>query len=325
MLVVLAHYEVPMFAGGGGTGVVLFFVLSGYLITSLLLIERMGTGRIDLPRFLWRRARRLTPALFVLVIVTCGLRQASWRDGLLVSVHLGNWAAATGLSNLGVLRHTWSLSTEEQFYLLMPLLLIVVGSPRRLRGIVCAGVVLVMAWRVVELRAGAGQMRLEYAFDTRADALLVGAALATLHRRRINAFFVISGGVVLAALTLRPGSFTTWVQVDLSLAALAAAGLVWHAATSPSRLLSHPVLVWAGRRSYSLYLWHPVLIWVAFGHLGQLSWLNRACLLPVTLAVTELSYQLIERRLRAPSSTPRAAEVPADRGGWVLATDQSRS
>ena len=323
ILVVFAHYEVPMFAGGGGTGVVLFFVLSGYLITSLLLGEHQRAGTIDLPRFLWRRARRLAPALGVLVIVVGGLRLASLQDSLLVTTYLGNWATAAGVSDLGVLRHTWSLATEEQFYVVMPLAVMAVGSTRRLRAVAIAGIVVVTTWRILALHHGYGQMRLEYSLDTRADALLVGVGLATLGRRRLRPFVPILAAIVMVGLTQRAAPFAQWIQLDLSLAAIASAGLVWHGATSSSPLLSHPALVWAGRRSYSLYLWHPVLVWAAFERYGPLSWGERAWLLPLTLLVTELSYRLIEQRLRAPSASQGASDG-ARRGALSVAPSTQR-
>ena len=130
-----SHFDLPGFSGGGLVGVTMFFVLSGYLITTLLLDERRSTGSSNLRSFYIRRAARLFPALaLVLVVVGLGLLVAGHPDTAgsgvgFSALYVSNLAVAAG-ANLGPLEHTWSLSIEEQFYLVWPaVLLVFVGRP----------------------------------------------------------------------------------------------------------------------------------------------------------------------------------------------------
>ncbi|RQX06450.1 acyltransferase family protein, partial [Micromonospora globispora] len=194
---------------GGFLGVDAFFVLSGFLITSLLLAEHRDAGRIDLVAFWGRRVRRLLPALLlVLVVVLLVSRQlmpgtelgALRWDALAALGYVANWRmanrggdyfAATGSPS--PLQHTWSLGIEEQFYLVWPLLLIVLlaWAARRRRLGVALLVILVgavgSALAAALLFAPDAVDRVYYGTDTRAVALLVGAALAVLLARRVPA------------------------------------------------------------------------------------------------------------------------------------------
>ncbi len=195
LLVLAYHGERSLAPRGGAIGVTMFFTLSGFLITTLLLREREKTGRVSLPRFYWRRALRLLPALVVLVAVTSGY---AWVTGnqertldaaLPVLLYVGNWMRTLRDSEgLGLLEHTWSLSVEEQFYLVWPLALLaaaaVVAKARQAEAVLAlavGGSLLSLWWRlqlwdVDEPRWSAA--RLYNGTDAVADQLLVGAALA---------------------------------------------------------------------------------------------------------------------------------------------------
>jgi peptidoglycan/LPS O-acetylase OafA/YrhL len=196
--VLLYHGQVAWMRGGF-LGVDLFFVLSGYLITSLLLLEWARTGTIDLARFWSRRARRLLPALFLVLLTVCAyatwLARPSQRESLRWDVlstlaYLPNWRSALGeqsyfaqYSDPSPLRHMWSLGIEEQFYLLFPVLLLVwLGlSSGRARGLRIALLAGAAGSALLMLRLydpSADPSRAYYGTDTRAQALLVGALLA---------------------------------------------------------------------------------------------------------------------------------------------------
>jgi peptidoglycan/LPS O-acetylase OafA/YrhL len=138
--VFLAHTGLAGVAGGGYVGVDVFFVLSGYLITNLLVAEHLRTGRIDLPAFYWRRARRLYPALLLMlagVSVYCLIFPAPLRLGLEVLpafFYVMNWVRAFEIYDAHLTGHTWTLAIEEQFYLVWPLILLGVLKfwPRRI-------------------------------------------------------------------------------------------------------------------------------------------------------------------------------------------------
>jgi peptidoglycan/LPS O-acetylase OafA/YrhL len=184
--VLMFHGGAPGF-GWGWVGVDLFFVLSGYLITRILLHEQAATGRIDLLGFYRRRALRLLPALALLCVAflayaaVIGIAWHGAREVFVVAFYVGNWTRAFGIGLPQYLGHTWSLAIEEQFYMLWPLLMIALAASARVKAalrLVCAMLVAVICWRILLHVSGAHPDRLYNGTDTRADALLIGAALA---------------------------------------------------------------------------------------------------------------------------------------------------
>jgi peptidoglycan/LPS O-acetylase OafA/YrhL len=297
----------------GGIGVTVFFTLSGFLITALLLEEADRTGRVSLARFYARRARRLLPALLVMVAVVTAFQTATGMVplGLVVPViaYVGNWWAAAG-TYLGLLSHTWSLSIEEQFYLLWPLALLLV---RRWRygpaTIVLAGIAASMALRFALWNDGAGYARVYAGSDTRADALLIGCllALALVHGVRLRVHAVVAAGLGLAtivvvsmmpfraAVTLWAPTLVPIVTAALIVSALGAGG--W---------LSNSVLRYFGSRSYGLYLWHFPLVVAAWLATDSFAVASLAILLSVGIA--ELSWRFVEQpflRGRKADGAPR--------------------
>ncbi len=194
--VLLYHAGMPWMPGGF-LGVELFFVLSGYLITSLLLGEWVAEGRIDLGAFWLRRARRLLPALFLLLAVTlvfaiffmpdevAGLR----GDTLAASTYVTNWYLAFNQQSYfelvgrpSLLQHLWSLAVEEQFYLLWPLLFIggmrLLRTRQSMRIATLAGAVASTLLMLALYNPDADPSRIYYGTDTRAAGLLIGCTLA---------------------------------------------------------------------------------------------------------------------------------------------------
>lgn len=305
-----------MIATLGSKGVALFFVLSGFLITGLLAQEQSDRGRVDLRAFYVRRVRRLAPALLAFIVVVIAIRPFlgpwwfEWSDLPPVLFFYGNWveafSATPGLT-LGALGITWSLAIEEQFYLIWPIILILVHQHRRLFAValVLAGVSLVVRF----LPLVGGDARVYYGSDTAAFALLVGAA-AVLYRLgrepgRSHRWMLVVAAAVLVwslvwpdALQLTPG---------IPVIVLASVAAVWACAGAGRvPILESPVLVWLGSRSYGLYLWHgPIL--GAMREYYHLPWQVIALVgVPISLVLAELSYRFIEapwrrRRTRAAS------------------------
>jgi peptidoglycan/LPS O-acetylase OafA/YrhL len=317
---------------GGFLGVDIFFVLSGFLITDLLVSGYDRTGRMDLTGFWVRRARRLLPALAImLVVVTAAAtviesgQETSLRLALLAaSTYTSNWyqilhhvsyfAAAGQAGAPPPLDHLWSLAIEEQFYLVWPLIvwcLIVRLTARRAR-VTCAliGAAISALAMALQYTPGGDPSGVYYSTDTRASALLIGAALAlawplrtlaaipAVHNRRLD----IGGVIGLAALAWAAGHFSggdpVVYPVGLLLAALAAAALVAAAAANGliAAITSWRPLRWVGVRSYGIYLWHWPVIALSAALVGSAAsspwlWLAET---GVTIAVAAASWRFIE-------------------------------
>jgi peptidoglycan/LPS O-acetylase OafA/YrhL len=334
---VLAFHGGVAWLQGGFLGVDAFFVLSGYLITTLLLREWQRTGGIALAAFWGRRARRLLPALLLVmtVVMVCArslLPPEEVRllrgDGLATLLYVANWRmifrggdyfAQTAAPS--PLQHTWSLGIEEQFYLILPLMLsaLLVGRrPLHRLLVVCAAMALasVIAMRVMFSEADPG--RAYYGTDTRAASLLIGVALATVcSMLERNGFRPGPGRVrrTVAVLALLGALTTVWAWTSLSgddsrlygggltVAALAVAAVIAHIALVPgglsARLLSLPPLPALGRISYGVYLWHwPIFIAANAERTGLQGPRLLALRCLVTLVVAVASYLLVERPIR---------------------------
>ncbi len=339
---------------GGFFGVDAFFVLSGFLITGLLLAEWDSTSgrtgrRIDLVAFWARRARRLLPALLLLIaaiLVTAavhpplrdqpGLRGDIWSTlGYVANWHSiatgGDYFARTGPPS--PLQHTWSLAIEEQFYLLWPLLLVLVlrlwGERRALRRIAVGGALLSAAvMALLSVGAHGSFDRIYYGTDTRAQSLLIGAALATVVPiRRAGRSAVPAGGsalpaaapriaglagcAVLAALWTTASGSDGWLyRGGFAIAAVAVAGVIWSAVSDErgpvARLLSLSPLRLLGVISYGVYLWHwPLFLALTAERTGQRGTALLALRLAATITVATVSYVFVEEPIRSRRALPR--------------------
>jgi peptidoglycan/LPS O-acetylase OafA/YrhL len=349
VVVIMGYHGGLFLTNGGFYSLDTFFALSGFLITTLLVSEWQQTGQIRLARFWARRARRLLPALLVLVVVVViyvalfsapgsygGLRLdafstlfyvANWHFILIGSNYFGR----TGLTS--PLLHTWSLAVEEQFYLFWPLVVIAVVRTRlglRLLLGVCIAGALGSAALMAALYSPATQNRVYYGTDTRAQSLLVGAALSVsltlLAKRRADSGDLTSTPSAWSASTVRgrrvfvvvgivgvgvTAALWTLVSVDDAFAfrggfLLAAAGTACVLASvvvAPgsvlTRLLTVRPLRYIGRISYGMYLWHfPLVLWITHANTGlddiPLFVLRFAC----TVLIATASFYLVEQPIR---------------------------
>jgi peptidoglycan/LPS O-acetylase OafA/YrhL len=271
LLVMAAHAEIPGFKGGGGVGVTMFFVLSGFLITSLLMEEQRHAGRIDLRAFYRRRAVRLLPALGALIIALVALGWATPGDAERAAFYVSNWVQASG-TDLRYLSHTWSLAVEEQFYLVWPAVFMLLGRrPRTLLIVAFGGAGLSILVRMSLWTGPAASPRVYFGSDTRGDAILLGCALGLLlaggYRIVVSRKAAVVAGVVLAVVTAVFTSQAFFYRWGLALAAVSSVVIVARVAArpaGPSALLERPALVRVGRLSYALYLWHfPLMTWAS--------------------------------------------------------------
>ncbi|MFE2870518.1 acyltransferase family protein [Embleya sp. NPDC059259] len=318
--------------GGGFLGVDLFFVLSGFLITGLLLKEAAaGNGRINLIAFWGRRARRLLPALAAMVSGTSllvwafgspALIRNALDDGPWVVANLANWhfiADRMGYWNSGdtrVFSHLWSIAVEEQFYLFWPLLLVLVARGRnagRNVAVVAATGALASLALMLHLADPIDSTRVYEGTDTRAFSLLLGAVMATgPATRAVARLGERPAGWLSLALVCGIGGY--WVLADgedspslfqggMFLHALAAALLISCLTRAPGspvgRVLGGAALRWTGLISYSLYLWHwPVYLLLDEEHLGFSGWGRTAVVVAVSVAAAVLSKFLVEDPIR---------------------------
>jgi peptidoglycan/LPS O-acetylase OafA/YrhL len=335
--VVLYHAGVSWMPGGF-LGVDVFFVLSGYLITSLLLAERRRKGRVGFKAFWMRRARRLLPAVLLVVFVCLLATSTIARDDLARTrgdalsslVYLTNWhliAASHSYFNAfgrpSLLQHLWSLAVEEQFYLFWPLVLM--GSLKLFgqRWTVVLTALLALAstalmWGLYN--PNQDPSRVYYGTDTRAATLLVGALLAfawplggfrdEVSRRAARTLDVVGCAALLAVLGLfvrvqdyDPGLYHGgFLAVALCTAVLIA--VVVHPASSLGRALGTALLRWIGVRSYGIYLWHwPVMMLSRPGI--DVPWRGTFVVLAqiaVTVGLAALSYRYVEMPVRSGSA-----------------------
>ena len=300
---------------GGFLGVDVFFVLSGFLITSLLLREQERAGRIALRRFYLRRVIRLYPALIVVatfcVLVALAAQQAvskTVHDALVAVGYLANLFSLPS----GLLDHVWTLALEEQFYLLWPPLLIFAVRRKRPWRYLPA-LLLLLAILLADVIVGRGGVVHTY---VRAMGLPLGCALAlTSGSTRLRA--AGAGGfalVGLAVLVFLPGPFWLTTGWPVSLGAVLAVPAVALLVTSSIPVFEWSVLRWFGLRSYSLYLWHFPLISLTLHHAPvAVPHVSRIPLAVVaSLVAAEASYRLVEvpfLRLRDRRTAPTPGVV----------------
>jgi peptidoglycan/LPS O-acetylase OafA/YrhL len=332
-LVIAFHaFKIPFV--GGFVGVDVFFVISGFLITSLLLREKTKTGRVSVLGFYARRARRILPASAIVVILTviasyCFLGfitgndvadAAKWTAVFAANIHFG----LIGTDYLGSqmppspLQHMWSLGVEEQFYVVWPglfLLLVVLVRGARHRQALAGTLVIIVAasfaWSIIQTQTNATWAY--FSPLTRACELGLGALVAVLapviakftHKwtleilAAVGVIGIISSALVLQSSVPFPGSLVAWPVVSTAL--VIAVGCS-NPSTISGRILSARPMLWLGARSYSLYLWHwPLLTIAAQYELVELNVWQCTGLVLAAVVASDLTYRLAENPIRRSS------------------------
>ena len=336
IMVLAYHLKLALFKSGF-LGVTVFFVLSGYLITGILISEVEEEGTIDLKNFWLRRIRRLVPAvmsmavviIFVSAVVNRVIFTKGCKDFLASVLGFNNWwqifNKVSYFEAAGVpspFTHCWSLAIETQFYLIYPLILLGIyklaksrGEGRAKRGLLFAGITLLLALisvilMIVLFDPQQDASRVYYGTDTRVFSLLFGALLAILWEyrmvpRRLSASVnMVLGSVSFAVLFVMTiainGSSNFWYRGGQFVGTILTVLVIYAVSgrkTLLSRLLSHPVLKWIGDRSYSIYLWHYPIILLISKGI-KASWWITLIELVLSVVLAELSYRFIETPIR---------------------------
>lgn len=334
--IVLVYHLIPGAAPAGLIGVDVFFVISGYLITRLLINEYERNSRIELKAFWLRRLRRLFPALAFMVLVCVALAALVGGDALVKArlqtitalTYTYNWAQiATGsdyfaASDPLLLTNVWSLAIEQQFYIVWPLVLLVIVRWRG-RAIV-PGLLAIASATSMAIISGTNLSRAYYGTDTHLFGLMIGAILAMIisgraprpsspRLVRLVGLWGPAGWLAVAVLaaigtqiyddnrglyiwglpvaSLASAIIIRAVMPDVTVASAMARGLC--------AILEHPVLVWIGARSYGLYLWHwPLLVLVNYQWPSASPYLVGACVAALSLALAEISLRYVEDPMR---------------------------
>lgn len=335
---VLVYHLTPGVLRGGFLGVDLFFVISGFLITSLLLRERGETGHISLVTFWRRRARRLLPALGLLLLATCSAAWVIGGDVLvgLASQVLGaltfssNWLDITGdrsyfdATSPDLFRNLWSLAVEEQFYLVWPLAVLGLALlPGRVWRLAIVGLLATASVTAMALlyAPGGDATRVYYGTDTHSFGLTIGALVAlAAHEwvpqrsawsrtapRVAPAVATVGLAGIAAAMVFLPEDAPFGYRGGLALVSVCAAVTIGAAIVPDSpvgRMLDAAPLRWVGERSYGLYLWHwPVFVLVlsalpTWPRSGASGWALGGIALAITVVAAWFSYRFVEQPVR---------------------------
>lgn len=336
IMVLAYHLKLALFKSGF-LGVTVFFVLSGYLITDILISEVEEEGTIDLKNFWLRRIRRLVPAvmsmavviIFVSAVVNRVIFTKGCKDFLASVLGFNNWwqifNKVSYFEAAGVpspFTHCWSLAIETQFYLIYPLILLGIyklaksrGEGQAKRGLLFAGVTLLLALisvilMIVLFDPQQDASRVYYGTDTRAFSLLFGALLAILWEyrmvpRKLSASVnMVLGSLSFAVLLVMTiainGSSNFWYRGGQFIGTILTVLVIYTVSGRKTwliRFLSNPVLKWIGDRSYSIYLWHYPIILLISKGIKASWWI---ILIEIVLSVVlaELSYRFIETPIR---------------------------
>lgn len=323
LAVMLFHAGVP-FLNGGFIGVDIFFVLSGFLITSLIINEYDATSRLNLKNFYVRRLLRLGPALLVLLLIFSFLSvvflskdkaQANLVDSLISLFYMSNWARAFSIHPPDYLGHTWSLSIEEQFYILWPPTLLALLRTFDNRWIIAfvAFLIAMSSWmlRIYLIHFGVSFERLYNGLDTRADTLMIGCVLgiilsAGLLSNRVQLILskwismlspvaILSLILISLNMTWKNNQLYFWVFFAVE---ILTATLILHLFINRNsvihKIFSMRCIVWIGSISYGLYLWHyPIFVAMVRLKFSRLEVITYGFIM--TFVVSTLSFYILEK------------------------------
>lgn len=329
--IIVAHVRYPL-VPGSILYMDVFYVMSGYFITSLLMRDIERHGRIRFFEFYRRRFGRILPPFAVMVACYLAIRWAfippiedALKDALIGFTYITNWWRAFGLPGIAYMSHTWSLAMEEQFYLLWPMMFAALarrfGMSWRLVIVIVIGAIAIWGWRIYLTSTNPPFWRLYYGLDTRSDALLIGCALAVVLKLmppgaypsferflpKLAWPFVILSLLTTFFFVQFTSYFYYYVGIMLFGAIPGAVLIVMLLRTSGTivhRILERPEPVFLGKIFYGMYLWHFPILMLMKDLTGAPNLVRFIVGFPLTVFCATLSYVYIERhfmRVRAPA------------------------
>jgi len=335
VLAVIAYHLNVQVVPGGLLGVTMFFVLSGYLITDILLKQLSQNKTLDLKTFFIRRTRRLLPALFLMVaIVSLWLLISDPNRFLSLKgdigsalLYINNWwlifhevSYFESFGPASPFGHLWSLAVEEQFYLIWPFILLIAirFSPKRGRLALwtLAGAAISAGAMVLLYEPGVDPSRVYYGTDTRAFGLLVGAALAivwpswklsntiSLRSRLFLDGIGIIGFIVIVLMINQTGEYDSFLyrggMVVFALATAVVVAALAHPASKLAQIIGNNALTWIGVRSYGIYLYHfPIIVLTTpTAEVAEFNLTRALMQVALTFVLAELSWRFIEEPIR---------------------------
>lgn len=334
VIAIIIYHLNPRWLPGGFLGVDTFFVISGYLITSLLLREYHNTQMIDLKKFWIRRFRRLIPAVFFMtgVVITyvlifeSGIIRTVKEDGIAAFLYMSNWwyiiedVSYFEAAEPRPLIHLWSLAIEEQFYIIWPVVLLILlwkfKNYKHIMLVVFLMTIISLIWMMVLTLPYEDNSRVYFGTDTRLQTLLLGVLLAYIwppFRLKSDIGQKMKNwidGIGIGALLLLVIFFITvddsshWIYYGglylITLVTLALIASSVHPSTVLPKILGNPLFLWVGTRSYSLYLWHyPIITLINVNFVqGQIPFYIILLQVLLTVICAEVSFRWIETPFR---------------------------
>lgn len=321
VIVIFLHHTGLTSLHGGFIGVDLFFVLSGYLITRILLNEHLKVGKIDVINFYWRRMKRLYPALVFFLFIICLYifffeKNINLTMEIIPSaLYFMNWIRAFQIYDAPLTGHTWTLSIEQQFYLLWPFAMIFILSfrPRKAFLIIFSMIFSIVAWRLYLYNIDAPDARIYAGFDTHSDGLVIGTALAFGGNnlcKLISKFWMLSSAYIIFVLSTKTGDSIAASSIGFLVTSLASASLIAKIVTEQDsilvKILKFRPIAFLGMISYGFYLWHYSVIKIMlysgndqfgafFGSFEHAREVMLAATFMITLVLTLLSWYLVEK------------------------------
>jgi peptidoglycan/LPS O-acetylase OafA/YrhL len=302
---VILYHSFPNYFPGGWIGVDVFFVLSGYLITTILQKDIVNFRKNAIKMFYISRILRILPPFFLMIALLlpisllAGIGIGTYvRSSIVAGMFVMNWNRAFDIWPQSLVAHSWSLAIEEQFYIIWPVVLIFLRS-RNSRRWAIAAILTVVIWRCFLVLNGESFERTYNGFDTHVDGLLIGGAMAlaplSLGTQKIIGSFAIIYIILLICIMLSLPLYSIPAQTfGFTAASILGASIIISAQHSPSlsKIMSNRVVVYLGKISYSLYLWHYPFLIVFLNNVSQKY--AMLYIVPAT-AFAMISFHLVEQ------------------------------